>query len=70
MFHQLLTPVGASLTFFSNLFFYLKSGYFDVGSETKPLLHTCACMGHEVPIWECSSVPPGNPPWLAWRWRW
>jgi peptidoglycan/LPS O-acetylase OafA/YrhL len=49
VFAAFLTPVdyksfaqsvGASLTFCSNLFFYFKSGYFDVGSETKPLLHT------------------------------
>ena len=49
VFAMFLTPVdyksfaqstGASLTFCSNLFFYFKSGYFDVGSETKPLLHT------------------------------
>ena len=32
--------VGASLTFCSNLFFYFKSGYFDAGAETNPLLHT------------------------------
>jgi peptidoglycan/LPS O-acetylase OafA/YrhL len=49
VFAAFLTPVdyksfaqsvGASLTFCSNLFFYAKSGYFDGGSETKPLLHT------------------------------
>jgi HCOMODA/2-hydroxy-3-carboxy-muconic semialdehyde decarboxylase len=22
------------------------------GTKIKPLLHTCACMGHEVPIWD------------------
>jgi len=32
--------VGASLTFCSNLFFYFKSGYFDAGAESNPLLHT------------------------------
>ncbi len=32
--------VGGALTFSSNLFFFLKSGYFDLGAETKPLLHT------------------------------
>jgi HCOMODA/2-hydroxy-3-carboxy-muconic semialdehyde decarboxylase len=21
----------------------------------KPLLHTCACIGHEVPVWDCQS---------------
>lgn len=32
--------VGSSLLFCSNVLFYLKSGYFDPSSETKPLLHT------------------------------
>jgi ribulose-5-phosphate 4-epimerase/fuculose-1-phosphate aldolase len=21
--------------------------------KLKPLLHTCACIGHEVPVWDC-----------------
>ena len=49
VFAAFLTPVdyksfaqsaGASLTFCSNLYFYFKSGYFDAGSATNPLLHT------------------------------
>jgi HCOMODA/2-hydroxy-3-carboxy-muconic semialdehyde decarboxylase len=23
--------------------------------KLKPLLHTCACIGHEVPVWDCQS---------------
>ena len=29
------------------------------GTKIRPLLHTCACMGHEVPIWD-SSVKFGD----------
>lgn len=32
--------VGATVLFSSNIYFYLKSGYFDPLAETKPLLHT------------------------------
>lgn len=32
--------VGATLAFASNVYFWLKSGYFDAGAQTKPLLHT------------------------------
>jgi peptidoglycan/LPS O-acetylase OafA/YrhL len=30
----------SSVAFASNIFFYLKSGYFDVANEIKPLIHT------------------------------
>ncbi len=32
--------VGATVTFSSNIYFFVKSGYFDPLSDTKPLLHT------------------------------
>lgn len=32
--------MGAVPLFFSNIFFWLQSGYFDTSSEIKPLLHT------------------------------
>lgn len=47
--HWLLLPqdykefgqsVGASLLYASNILFYLKAGYFDAASHSKPLLHT------------------------------
>jgi peptidoglycan/LPS O-acetylase OafA/YrhL len=39
-FKQLAQSVGATVVFSSNIYFYLKSGYFDPLAETKPLLHT------------------------------
>ena len=38
-FRQLGKHVAASTTFCSNIVFWLESGYFDTGAETKPLLH-------------------------------
>lgn len=32
--------VSATMTFLSNMLFWLQTGYFDTGAETKPLLHT------------------------------
>lgn len=32
--------IVSTFTFSSNIFFYLKTGYFDTASELKPLLHT------------------------------
>jgi peptidoglycan/LPS O-acetylase OafA/YrhL len=41
---ELIAQFGRSLTssslFFSNIQFYLETGYFDLTAETKPLLHT------------------------------
>ena len=34
------TSIAASTFFISNIFFYLRSGYFERDSETNPLLHT------------------------------
>lgn len=39
-FKLLAQSVGATVLFSSNVYFYLKSGYFDPLAETKPLLHT------------------------------
>lgn len=39
-YKSLAQSVGATATFSSNIYFFVKSGYFDPASETKPLLHT------------------------------
>ena len=39
-YKSLAQSVGATATFSSNIYFFVKSGYFDPMSETKPLLHT------------------------------
>ncbi|NQZ10858.1 MAG: acyltransferase [Algicola sp.] len=40
MMQLFMASVTSSLFYFSNINFWLESGYFDVGSELKPLLHT------------------------------
>lgn len=69
--YWLLTPfdlrefsqsVFATSIFSSNIYFFLKSGYFDVASELKPLLHTWSLAVEEqyyvvFPLFLC----------LAWR---
>lgn len=39
-FKLLAQSVGATVVFSSNIYFYIKSGYFDPSAESKPLLHT------------------------------
>ncbi len=57
----------AALTFWSNIFFWRHSGYFDVEAELKPLLHTWSLSVEEqfyliFPFFACVI--------FRWGWRW
>ncbi|CAN5154689.1 acyltransferase family protein [soil metagenome] len=68
-FQEFSASAVATALFSSNIFFWLKSGYFDQAAELKPLLHTWSLAVEEqyytvFPLFMALTMKR----WIHWRW--